>query len=61
VTRLNIEHIREVHGEAGLGDAEHEAVWKTVDTQAVEGAYAVAPFVSEGLAASADDLESSAT
>ena len=43
VAGLGVEEVREVHGEAGLGDAFDEAVREAVDVQAVQRADAVAP------------------
>ena len=40
---LDVDEVREVHGETGLGDAFDEAVRKAVDIQAMQGAHAVAP------------------
>ena len=42
---LLIDHVREVHGEATLGNAHHEAVGEAVDVHPVERRDAVAPFL----------------
>src|SRR5262245_53100579 len=60
MTRLGIDEIREVHGKTGLRNTFDEAVWKAVDVQAVEGAYAVCPFVGKCQAVATDDLEAGA-
>ena len=55
------EQVREVHGEAGLGDAhDEEEVREAVRVHAVQRAHAVLPLVRQGLAASPADLEAAA-
>ena len=58
--RLDVEQVWEVHGEARLRDAEHEAVGEAVDAQAVIGADAVAPLVGERHPVASDDVEADA-
>ncbi len=48
VTRLLVEHVREVHREPGLHDAEDEQVREAADVHAVEGRGAVRPLLGQG-------------